>query len=170
MEIAPGSALRGTIRSLAWEIRRPPARQAQRVDIGISAARIGVSVRQRWLGELEGVTVGDRIIAATRLDDAVRSRFVLAHELGHILIHRAMLSVPSELEEWAADWFARDLLAPLLLVPSEPDPRRLARRFGLPVRELRAQLSAVRVLGGREPVVGWPCGTCGTRPLIACCP
>lgn len=167
----PLSDVRFNIGRAAWKFRLPRPRQAARADVCLVARSLGIDVRVRGMGAVQAVAVGDSLIGTSQPLSRTRGRFVLAHELGHILIHRGLLVAPDGTDEWVADWFARDLLAPLRLLP--PDclvgATVLARRFKIPIAEMRAQLSSQAVLSGLGPERGWPCATCGTRaPMEQC--
>jgi len=162
----PGSSLREELRELAWSVRFPRPHSRTRADVEMVARRLGIEVRIRDLGPVEGVAVGDSLVAATGSPRTARTRFVLAHELAHVLIQRKVLVVPTQVEEWVCDWFARDLLAPIRLIDAHP---RLAedevgRRFSIPTNEAEAQLTAWAVMRGVGASGSEPMATFGTRP------
>ena len=163
----PGSQLRLEVAERAWALRIPRRRRGSQSSSDVRAVvdGLGVEIRHRGLGSLEGIAIGTALIAMSDTRPTARARFVLGHELGHILLHRGLLTAPEGAEEWVADWFARELLAPIRLLQTNPDAddRLLARRLRLPVQEVRAQLAAFLILRGLDAKPSWPCATCGTR-------
>lgn len=166
----PSSALRQDIASEAWRWRTPrlKGQRNHRVNVHGVADALGLELRYRPLPQLGGLMVGPELVAINSLASDPRRRFILAHEIGHVLVSRGAFECPDEVEEWACDWFARDLLAPLRLLPGRvDDTRALARSYGIPRDELEAQLAA------REQAVGSQsgatvCARCGTRQRASC--
>jgi hypothetical protein len=80
------------------------------MDDVLRQARVGVRERDLPL-TLDGVTLGPSDIVVRRALGKKRRRFVLAHELGHVLVRRGLAPwVTERSEEKWADEFALELL------------------------------------------------------------
>lgn len=82
------------------------------VDIDDVLRQAGVVVRSRDLpSSLDGATLGPSDVVIRRSLGKKRRRFVLAHELGHVLVRRGLVPwVTDRSEERFADEFALELL------------------------------------------------------------
>lgn len=88
------------------------------------------------------------------------SRHVIAHELGHLLLHdhnaksfssdpdlRIKFSDKEHSSEWQADCFASHFLAPDFMVVEFPDPQRLADFCDIPIELAKERFVSI----GRRP-------------------
>lgn len=108
-----------------FKIEQPP------VDVDLLAAELGAVVRRRPNSpDIAGLlyTEGDDVVIGVNADDShVRQRFTVAHELGHLQLHKTggffvdrtyraatkHSSVPGDAgQERQANWFAAELLMP----------------------------------------------------------
>ncbi len=106
-----------------------------------------------------------------------KSRFILAHELGHILLHgfhRLAFSEDESLhlhsfpeEERAepqANWFAEQFLAPDHLARNTKDETDLCLQFDFP--SIYAENRLMRLRNRRVGFVGNACPNCGSDTLV----
>jgi hypothetical protein len=124
------------------------------IDIEAIAFHYGLRVHHGGLGGAQGRLVSDGKRGAIRIADGItqepRRRYIIAHELGHHLIHasRGQLSLCTDADflkydangdaEEEANWFAAELLMPKLLFEPKCDVRQptfqivqsLATEFG----------------------------------------
>lgn len=84
------------------------------VDVDLIARSLGVTARRRLLPRpLDGLTIDKETVAVDRRLTEPRRRFVLAHELAHVLVRRGQCTwVNHAAEERFADGFSRELLVP----------------------------------------------------------
>jgi IrrE N-terminal-like domain len=124
---------------------------------------------------LQGLALDGRlVVVASWITSLTQRRWVLAHELGHVLVQRGALPHCSESEEWTADWFARELLAPNSHLAALPDlaPEAAAEHFDVDVAHI--VLQRLRLAGATEPVIydGQvlcpDCGHCQFLPRCSC--
>lgn len=97
--------------ALADEVR---PRGVTPVDPGIVASSLGVRVEARLMpASVLGATPSDARVVINEALDEPRRRFVLAHELAHVLVKRGRAKfVDARTEERFADAFAEALLVP----------------------------------------------------------
>lgn len=114
------------------------------------ATGIGVQVlyvdENSWIGALDARGAFPRILVAHNQSTA-QQRFVIAHELGHLLLHpldvvyRDTESNNSDLQEIQANKFAADLLIPIWLINVYGSQRHsvshLASIFNVPLRSFK---------------------------------
>lgn len=119
-EPAPLVGVLGRIADLAANVRQRGGSAGQEptvskpIDVWAIAQRLQLRPIVTDLGStLWGcLPVIDRPVVNIRLTPK-RRRFALAHELGHVMVAAGHARwVSSKDEEWFADWFARELLAP----------------------------------------------------------
>jgi Zn-dependent peptidase ImmA (M78 family) len=169
--IRPGYArLRRRADELLVGITKPP------VDLAAIAERLGVEIRPFELGaEVAGILYRDggrKVIVVNHKHSSVRQRFTIAHELGHLLLHkgepvhvdegfRVNLRDPrsataEEVEEIEANAFAANLLMPAAwlkreidrdqLDPSDEDALgSLATRYGVSLHAMALRLASLSV-------------------------
>lgn len=138
------------------------------VDIDSITSKLNVVIEQAALGApLEGVTLSDSLVVVRRRLGSLRRRFVIAHELAHVLARRGDAAW-AEHDEMMADALARELLVPCreLRERSVTDVPELCRAYRAERITVLAQLSAA----GRAPRVMLDhesgrvlCGSCGDR-------
>lgn len=164
----------GRVVAAATAVRRG---ETGAVDIDECASTLGVHVRTRALrSPLLGLTSSADHVALRPGLTVNERRFVLAHELAHILIRRGQCSVPGRgrwIEEAFADSFARELLLPCA------DLRRVSaatlpttpRIFGITHATLLLQLAvlglAPSIMRLRDGLI--LCVKCGDRPGNPAC-
>jgi Zn-dependent peptidase ImmA (M78 family) len=106
-----------------------------------------------------------------------KSRFILAHELGHVLLHgfhrlafsddeaRHMKSFPAEERaEPQADWFAEQFLAPDHLARNCKVDTDLCQQFDFP--KAYAEHRLIRIASRRVSFAGQACPSCGNYTLV----
>lgn len=116
-------------RLIAWAGLRMP------MDVEEAARRLGVDIADVYLsGAVSGMLVREEpkrwlIIVNRRHTDPGRRRFTIAHELGHWILHRPLLSecVLELWEEWERE--ADDFAAHLLMPPDQV--QEWVRMFGM---------------------------------------
>lgn len=168
---------RGRFASQARRIAAPlRAAIGTRADPGAVASRLGVRVRTQALGNtLQGLTVSeDEVILQRGLAETQR-RYVLAHELAHILVRRGKLSFRSRrAEECFADAFARELLLPAgdIRHGSKWRASALCKRYGVSQEVVALQMAEVglapKLMRDRDGSV--LCVSCGHRQAMSDCP
>lgn len=103
---------------------------------------------------------GEFDIIVSAASNYTRSRFTIAHELGHYLLHSGMGEVPlkanrggDDRAEWEANWFAAAFLMPaddIRKAATKVDPNRnvelLAGLFGVSVVTARLRLKELKLL------------------------
>lgn len=131
---------------------------------------LDVKVGRRPMKSAWGVSFGaTRVVVASGMSDE-RTRFALAHELGHVLCRLGRAPwVARAREELFADWFARELLLPTASAVGAAS--RLARTFAVEERTALLQLAA----RSRKPAMQVMadgtvlCAICGDRPHLPGC-
>lgn len=117
-------------------------------------------VEDHDLGEEEAVTYPDKrfmLIKQTVYDKAAEGdghcRFTIAHELGHLWMHRGQASYARgttgrhqifEDSEWQADTFASELLIDQRLIPANADEYDISETFGVSHSAARRRLEKYR--------------------------
>jgi IrrE N-terminal-like domain len=135
------------------EIFRPP------VPVEEIVPRLGVRVLKTespgWIGAVDS-TIDPPTVWIDSDDFAVRQRFTLGHELGHLLLHPlgrklrdANFARKGDVEEAEANEFAAALLIPLwmlepIVVGTGRSPQVLASMFGVSQGALSLQLRKLR--------------------------
>jgi IrrE N-terminal-like domain len=157
-------------------VRRVRASSFGRIDVYVVADRLGVAVSKRTLSPpLKGLTISPDGIAVDRRLSRVATRFVVAHELAHVLVRRGNCAwVDPRSEELFADAFARELLVPSyeLRQIHSPSIRRLAQHYDAAPRTVLLQLA----LTGKAPPLmrdrsgAVLCAMCGDRAGASACP
>jgi len=169
--IRPGYArLRRRADELLIGIAKPP------VDLAKIAERLGVEIRPFELGaEVAGILYRDgarKVIVVNHKHSPVRQRFTIAHELGHLVLHKGepvhvdegfrinlrdpRSATAEEVEEIEANAFAANLLMPAAwlkreidrdqLDPSDEDALgRLATRYGVSLHAMALRLASLSV-------------------------
>lgn len=146
-----------------------------RADLEAVALRLGVRVRTQLISEsIQGLTVSrDEIILHRGLTETER-RYVLAHELGHVLVRRGRLTFRNRrAEECFADAFARELLLPAGDVLQRRDSTipTLCRRYGVSRSVAALQMAeaglAPSLMRDRDGSV--LCVSCGDRQSMSEC-
>jgi IrrE N-terminal-like domain len=108
------------------------------------------------------------------------SREILAHEIGHMVMHShyALAFSPSgtthrswmqqeESAEWQAELFADHLLAPLDMIGSCEGPSDVANRFSVPFAMAERQFNRMQERAKRAArYEGDSCGECGNFTLV----
>jgi hypothetical protein len=126
-------------------------------------------------GCIQGMAqAGRNIFVASTITSSRQWRWVVAHELGHILVQRGQLPHCHESEEWTADWFARELLAPTaeLATLGQLSDEAAAAHFDVAVMHILLQ--RMRIAGVHEAMVHEHrvlCPDCGhaiSLPWCAC--
>lgn len=146
-----------------------------RIDPQDVARQMGLRVRTCNLsGGVKGwTTSADEVVLQSRLGGTER-RYVLAHEIGHVLVRRGALSFRCRrTEECFADAFARELLLPAVHVGSaaEGHTAQLCRRYGVPGFVVALQMARI---GLAPPIMrdlrgSVLCVTCGHRVSLSEC-
>ncbi len=153
-------------------VQQPP------VPVEKLAANAGAALRLEPLpGELSGMvhraSEGRAIIGVNSLHAATRQRFTIAHELGHLLLHRDEMthvddknpiafrdrtsSSASDEREIEANQFAAELLMPTSMILTavkdlplgiefDEGVRRLAEDFNVSVQAMTIRLSALGIV------------------------
>lgn len=158
--------------ALAGSVRAPTSRLVDPCQV---AERLGVRVRPgRLSGGVEGWTVSSKEVVLSRSLRGNARRYVLAHELGHVLVSRGELEFRCRRsEECFADAFARELLVPAAaLDEASMDARAsLARRFQVASFVVALQLATVGAAPAlmRDRSGRTLCVTCGHRASISRC-
>lgn len=169
--IRPGYArLRRRADELLVDQTTPP------VDLTRIAAGLNVEIRPFALGaEVSGVLYRDgarKVIVVNQRHSDLRQRFTIAHELGHLMLHKGepvhvdegfrlnlrdpRSATAEEVEEVEANAFAANLLMPAewlrrdvmaeQLDPSDEDTlRRLATRYGVSLHAMALRLASLQV-------------------------
>jgi Zn-dependent peptidase ImmA (M78 family) len=167
--IRPGYArLRRRADELLIGLSKPP------VDLSAIAQRLGVEIRLFELGaEVSGILYrdGDRkVVVVNNKHSNVRQRFTIAHELGHLILHkgepvhvdegfRVNLRDPrsataEEVEEIEANAFAANLLMPSTWLKRDIDSDqldpgdeeqlgKLAARYGVSLHAMALRLASL---------------------------
>lgn len=172
--VAPTS--KRALRQLAerfWQGVSPPFPIVQFLDVGMCkylGDRYTFAVLEEDLmGDSHGLTDPDQPLVLIRRDvydganqGVGRDRFTLAHELGHLLLHRGhrYLERPApnapprhakfEDSEWQANAFASELLMPVHVVRQCTTPEALARLAGVSVSAATVRFEILRREGVLE--------------------
>lgn len=119
-------------------------------------------MEDKVLGDDHGQTFPDKNLIKVRastyegaLNDVGRDRFTLAHELGHLFLHKNISSFarstspnseikPFEDSEWQADCFAAEFLMPFDEVKKCTSPLELAYKFGVSPKAAEVRFNKVR--------------------------
>jgi Zn-dependent peptidase ImmA (M78 family)/GNAT superfamily N-acetyltransferase len=146
-----------------------------------AAAALGVRVRTAPLSPtLWGLTWDATEVTLNASLPQQDQRFALAHELAHIGQARGYIADGPTYSEWIADWFARELLAPLETLAQllsatdipcgQPDVGRLAATLQVPLNALLLQVGLLGAAPRLWTHNGWVlCSRCGDRtPLPGC--
>lgn len=169
-----------------FEIRAPPV-PVRRLARGCNARIVQVSGHD---GDIDGFLYREgheAVIGVNREQAAVRRRFTIAHELGHLLLHdhdqvhvdrgfrvRLRNSVSTEgtdLDEMEANRFAAELLMPIGFLRADLEKRefdladdnqlrRLAKSYGVSMQALAIRLNG---LGYSIESAGRPSLSLGAR-------
>ena len=84
------------------------------LSLRVACRQLGITIKAADFDCIQGMAqAGRTIFVASTIRSSTQWRWVVAHELGHILVQRGQLPHCHEFEEWTADWFARELLAPV---------------------------------------------------------
>jgi Zn-dependent peptidase ImmA (M78 family) len=169
--IRPGYArLRRRADELLVGLTHPP------VDPAAVAAGLGAEVRLFDLeADVSGVLYREadrRVIVVNKRQSAVRQRFTIAHEIGHLVLHRGhavhvdegfrinlrdpRAATAEEVEEIEANAFAANLLMPAAWVRQDVDGGRLdpsdedalaefAERYGVSLHAMALRLASLSV-------------------------
>jgi hypothetical protein len=97
------------------QARGSTAGSSQAFDVWAAAQRLKIRiVKCTFPSSLAGLTLDEGCVALAEHLPPTAARFVLAHEIAHVLVRRGHLRSPGTAqEEELADWFARELLLPL---------------------------------------------------------
>jgi pyruvate/2-oxoglutarate dehydrogenase complex dihydrolipoamide dehydrogenase (E3) component len=116
-----------------------------RVEPAVVASALGVRVELRSMHRsVLGATPSDsRVVINEGLEDTQR-RFVLAHELAHVLVKRGVAPVDSRNEERFADTFAEALLVPNAALVAMVNVEETACRLGVESAIIEARLKRMR--------------------------
>ncbi len=153
---------RDAVRDLAWRLRWPrPGASRPAVSLVAVAHALNVTVEYRPVSAHIGAfAIGGRLVVLPSdtvgtirgrdLRAACHRRFLLAHELGHIVMQRGWVTPQIGREELAADWFALDLLVPqqVLQQSRHESLSSIARRLLASTRDVAAQLLDLRRVEG----------------------
>jgi hypothetical protein len=169
-------AIRPLIPALARDISQAAARQNQArrtLSLERACAQLKVTVEEADMTALQGLALeGRHIIVASWITSLTQRRWVLAHELGHIMVQRGRLPHCYESEEWTADWFARELLVPTLelaVLPHLTD-RAAAAYFDVEIEHVILQ--RMRIASDTRPVIFGNqvlCPDCGHAQFLPRC-
>jgi hypothetical protein len=153
---------------LAREVRHG---RSGSLDLAPVAAGLNVRVSSRRLSPpVQGQTVDEAHVCVDSRLSAPRHRFVVAHELGHVLVRRRAWLRPRD-EESFADSFARELLVPVAELARGDSVITVSRSYGVEAPVAAAQLA----LAGHLPPVfrqrdgSVVCFRCGDRPGPTSC-
>lgn len=131
---------------LAAEVR-PLA--ALPVDPDSVASSLGIRIEARRMADgVLGATPSDARIVINDALDEPRRRFVLAHEMAHVLVKRGRATLASpRIEERFADAFAAALLVPAMALGDIVDIDNSARQLGVTpaIVAARAELLGRRI-------------------------
>lgn len=154
------------------QVRRPP------VPIEKLARMVNAAIRyEPFAGQMYGVVHRNRdgtaVIGVNSLDAPNRQRFTIAHEIGHLLLHRDeklhiderspiglrtdTSSMATDEREIEANQFAAELLMPFGFlekdlsdlpedIEAEEAVERLARKYQVSVQAMTVRLTALNVL------------------------
>jgi Zn-dependent peptidase ImmA (M78 family) len=162
------------VRPLAHQVRRG---KSGLVELDVVLAREGVRVtRHRLPSMIQGITESaTRVVIAQGLNETIE-RYVLAHELGHVLVRRGA-GPPLQrrhAEECFADAFARELLLPahLLNDRSTEEATQISTDYDVILDLVNLQFATLGVLpeimrGDSGAVL---CIHCGNRVGLSSCP
>jgi Zn-dependent peptidase ImmA (M78 family) len=126
---------------------------------------LGVSVRLERLDHpLLGLTVSEHEVVIHKGLRPAPRRFVVAHEIGHVLVRRGVLPNGHRDEERIADAFARELLVPAASLGPDVNITSFAQSRGVEPVVVVAQLATA---GHLPPLVRFcgavVCARCGDR-------
>lgn len=168
------------IARLAWAVRERALRRSDgvwRVAPDAASARLGVRIRRGRMeaaGDLLGLSIGgDTIVLYSSIASRQAQRWVIAHELAHILVQRNTLPRCLESEEWTADWFARELLAPRRLLRAAPGMSDSSAALLFDVDVIHVMLQRMRISESPDVAIHNGivlCPRCGHRQLLPNCP
>ena len=170
---ARGSA---TLRPIAKELLEAAAVKGPPVPVAAIAASLGATVRYApFKGELAGMLIRDdaergTVIGVNSLHHSNRQRFTIAHECGHLRLHKGQQSYvdrsfrinrrdevssqATDAEEIEANRFAAELLMPYAMITEdlrtrrpdiedEDELRELADRYGVSLQALTLRIRSV---------------------------
>jgi hypothetical protein len=171
-------AVRPLIPSLAHGVRLLGGQRregAEALWLERTCRQLQITIREANMTSLQGLALDGRlIVVASWITSLTQRKWVLAHELGHVLVQRGRLPHCYESEEWTADWFARELLVPVSHLAALPQlsHEAAAERFDVDVAHVILQ--RMRLAGVTEPVIYDnqvlcpECGHCQFLPRCSC--